>query len=58
LLVGEVAAVAHGSPEPGVEALDGVGNRYEIPGTCSVPAAGTGRQYGATVRDRGVGGTS
>jgi hypothetical protein len=58
LLVGEVAAVPHRPPEPGIQALNRVGNRYEIPGTCSVPAAGTGRQYGATVRDRGVGGTS
>jgi hypothetical protein len=33
LLVGEVASVADGLAEPGVQALDGVGIRYEIRGT-------------------------
>jgi hypothetical protein len=58
LLVGEVAPVPDSAPEPGVEALDGVGNRYESGDAAFGPAAGFGWQYGATVRDRGVGGTS
>jgi hypothetical protein len=58
LLVGEVAAVLDDLAELVVQRLDRVGIRYETWDARAAPAAGFSRRYGATVRDRGVGGIS
>jgi hypothetical protein len=53
-----VAPVPHRPPEPGVQRLDGVGIRYDIPDPSVPLLAVVAGVYGATVRDRGVGGIS